>query len=668
MAFKPMLSQIQGGVELRADVDTLKTSYDAAKVITTTSKGEDGGTYNADELLTKIQTDITSLDSKTQQAIKDAVDAVKNKVVKDVVRIQVEATYSAGDREGSYNVQLPEDFDTKVPSANKETPVPVYELDNTAVIDETGNQITINLTDGTLSGYPCEVDEAASAGGTTVYKKRTESFDIKFFPVGTFTLDTLSEDYMLDNQELQLLSYDQAINKIITDLAQDQSLIDKISKLVGEEAVAEQIAEKTAELQSQIDTLNGTVSGHTTSLADIAPYVNKDNGLNANNKKVVNVADGEVSDASVDAVNGKQLYAAKAELNTALEEKNTAMDTRMLVVEGYAKEAGLDAQNKKVINVVDGEIAEGNKEAVNGGQLYTVKTALEAADTAIQESVTTLEENVTTNHEALANRVSAVEAYVKEAGIDANNKKVINVLDGEISESSLEAVNGKQLDAVSKAYQAADTAMKEELQTSINGLNTKVTAIEAYVTEAGLDAGNKKVVNVADATIEADNKDAVNGGQLFAMDTAYKAADISLQGNIDTLSETVESYHTELDDKIDGVDAKVDTNIADIAKLKAATVTIKVPKVHVDSFDMTGEAQTVFTLTAVPNEVKVIANINGIVYEEDADAFTVDRGQKTVTWAFGAGAGGFDLKNDVAEKVIVRYMADEDVVATLTIA
>lgn len=599
MAFKPMLSQIQGGVELRADVDTLKTSYDAAKVITTTSKDEDGGTYNADELLTKIQTDITSLDSKTQEAIKTAVDAIKNKVVKDVVRIQVEATYSAGDGEGSYSVTLPEDFDTKVPSANKETPVPVYELDNTAVIDETGNQITINLTDGTLSGYPCEVDEAASAGGTTVYKKRTESFDIKFFPVGTFTLDTLSEDYMLDNQELQLLSYDQAINKIITNLAQDQSLIDKISALVGEEAVAEQIKEKTDALQNQIDTLNGTVSGHTTSLADIATYVNKDSGLNANSKKVVNVLDGDVSDSSTDAVNGKQLFATKTELTSSIEAKDSAMNTRMVAVEGYVKAEGLDANNKKVINVADGEIAADNKEAINGGQLYTVKTTLEAADTAIQESVTTLEENVTTNHEALAGRVTAVEAYVKETGIDANSKKV---------------------------------------------------------------------VNVADATLEADNKDAVNGGQLFTIDAAYKAADISLQDNIDTLSETVESYHTELDDKIDGVDAKVDTNIADIAKLKAATVTIKVPKVHVDSFDMTGEAQTVFTLTAVPNEVKVMANINGIVYEEDTGAFTVDREQKTVTWAFGAGAGGFDLKNDIAEKVVIRYMVDEDVVATLTIA
>ena len=497
MAFKPMLSQIQGGVELRTDVDTLKTSYDAAKVITTTSKDEGGGTYNADELLTKIQTDITSLDSKTQEAIKTAVDAIKNKVVKDVVRIQVEATYSAGDGEGSYNVQLPEDFDTKVPSANKETPVSVYELDNTAVIDETGNQITINLTDGTLSGYPCEVDEAASAGGTTVYKKRTKSFYIKFFPVGTFTLDTLSEDYMLDNQELQLLSYDQAINKIITNLAQDQSLIDKISALVGEEAVAEQIKEKTDALQNQIDTLNGTVSGHTTSLADIATYVNKDSGLNANSKKVVNVLDGDVSDSSTDAVNGKQLFATKTELTSSIEAKDSAMNTRMVAVEGYVKAEGLDANNKKVINVADGEIAADNKEVINGGQLYTVKTTLEAADTAIQESVTTLEENVTTNHEALAGRVTAVEAYVKETGINANSKKV---------------------------------------------------------------------VNVADATLEADNKDAVNGGQLFTVDAAYKAADISLQGNIDTLSETVESYHTELDDKIDGVDAKVDTNIAKYLK------------------------------------------------------------------------------------------------------
>ena len=34
------------------------------------------------------------------------------------------------------------------------------------------------------------------------------------------------------------------------------------------------------------------------------------------------------------------------------------------------------------------------------------------------------------------------------------------------------------------------------------------------VTKAGIDAGNKKVTNVADGTIGAGSKDAINGGQL----------------------------------------------------------------------------------------------------------------------------------------------------------
>lgn len=62
--YKPMLSQINGGAELRSDVNALQKSYDAAKVITTVSKGE--GNYNADELFKKIQGDITALDSKTE--------------------------------------------------------------------------------------------------------------------------------------------------------------------------------------------------------------------------------------------------------------------------------------------------------------------------------------------------------------------------------------------------------------------------------------------------------------------------------------------------------------------------------------------------------------------------------------------------------------------------
>ena len=114
--YKPMLSQINGGAELRSDVDALQKSYDAAKVITTVSKEEEGN-YNADELFKKIQGDITALDSKTESNL----ESFKNKVVKDIVKVEMTATYEVD----HFTVTLPEEFDSLVPSADKKTPVAI---------------------------------------------------------------------------------------------------------------------------------------------------------------------------------------------------------------------------------------------------------------------------------------------------------------------------------------------------------------------------------------------------------------------------------------------------------------------------------------------------------------------------------------------------------------
>lgn len=43
----------------------------------------------------------------------------------------------------------------------------------------------------------------------------------------------------------------------------------------------------------------------------------------------------------------------------------------------YISEKGINANNQKITNVADGSISEGSKDAVNGGQLYTVKNDLE---------------------------------------------------------------------------------------------------------------------------------------------------------------------------------------------------------------------------------------------------------------------------------------------------
>ena len=57
-------------------------------------------------------------------------------------------------------------------------------------------------------------------------------------------------------------------------------------------------------------------------------------------------------------------------------------------------------------------------------------------------------------------------------------------------------------------------------------------------------------------------------------------------------------------------------------------------------------------------------NVNGIVYEEGMGAFTVDReSENKLTWI----APDFGLKQDVAEKVFVRFVEDKESSIALTL-
>lgn len=385
--YKPMLSQINGGAELRSDVNALQKSYDAAKVITTVSKEE--GNYNADELFKKIQGDITALDSKTESNL----ESFKNKVVKDIVKVEMTATYEVD----HFTVTLPEGFDSLVPSADKGTPVAIYNLDNSAVIGEDGEQLTINLTDMTLSGTPSKIDPEGSAGleeGQIAYKPIQETFKFKCFPVGAFSLFNIPDNYLLDNSEMQLIHYDKALHSIVADLAQDQSLIDKISGLVGEEAVASQINKVKAEL------------------------VQTDEGL-------------------------KQ---------------------RATAIEVYVKEAGLDANSKKVINVADGEIVSEGKDAVNGGQVYTVKTTLEAKDAEIEGKLSAATVKVTLPVEHVQEFTlngEAMTEFVLEA--KPNSYKVTMNVNGIVYEEGMGAFTVDRESENKLTWVAPDFELKQDV-------------------------------------------------------------------------------------------------------------------------------------------------------------------------------------------------------------
>lgn len=253
MAFNlPHLLQINGGAKIRTDVNTLMTSYDAYKVLTSISKGEGLNVYNVDELLELLKTQVDDIvgggeDGLSLPELAEAIATINSKVVKDIVKVTANYTSST--------VVLPENFDTLVPDADAENLYPVYYEDNTPVLDGNGEQLTLNLKTQVFSGIPSVIDPSGKDPNNLTYVPITSDFSFKFFPVGSFTFIDLPANALLDNQELQGIAYTKALDKIVTDLAQDQELIDAIKALVGEKTVQEQITAITNALAERVKAL-----------------------------------------------------------------------------------------------------------------------------------------------------------------------------------------------------------------------------------------------------------------------------------------------------------------------------------------------------------------------------------------------------------------------------
>ena len=245
-------TQIKGGKQLQVNVAALLQSYDAAKVLTTivkTPASADGSVkavnYNVDELLNALKTSLTEITGTSAgegvtnlQTLKDSLDALSGKKIKDIVRVEL----AVADGKAT----IPADLATTVPDLDTSKALPVYTTDNEVLLNDKGEQLTVNLTDGTFNGTPSVIDDAASAkkiDGSFVYKAATVT-SVKVFPQGEWTLKDLPAEALLDNSEMQLIAYKQAINKIVVELAKDSDLIEAVKAQIGTQAVSDQLKEK----------------------------------------------------------------------------------------------------------------------------------------------------------------------------------------------------------------------------------------------------------------------------------------------------------------------------------------------------------------------------------------------------------------------------------------
>ena len=336
-------------------------------------------------------------------------------------------------------------------------------------------------------------------------------------------------------------------------------------------------------------------------------YINKD-GLNANSKPISNVADGV---KSKDAVNKGQLDAVAQEaakhttvkagknvevsegtnaaggkeytvktadnLNvTSVKAGDSTLNTDGLTIAGgpSVKKDGINAGNKKITGVADGNVAPGSTDAVNGGQLAEVKAK---ADSAVQNvvsanptalTVTKAGDTVTLTPNFIAgDLVNPATGEVNTPAADDAGKLVTA---GTVSKALAEthfvvdtkATTGGELDGASQANQKIKSSNKVTLQAGknlkakqTNGTDgaqvefslkdsislTQVTAGtgdnqvvlgkdgvqvggNTYINKDGINAAGKAISNVANGNVAAYSKDAVNGGQLH--DTAKSMADV----------------------------------------------------------------------------------------------------------------------------------------------
>ncbi len=161
--------------------------------------------------------------------------------------------------------------------------------------------------------------------------------------------------------------------------------------------------------------------------------------------------------------------------------------------------------------------------------------------------------------------------------------------------------------------EAADTALGGRLDTA----ETNITTLQGDVAALSGDGENSVATQIASALSQAnaytdaevkelaDGAVKANTAAISAMDTAYKAADTTLQGNIDTLSGTV----SDMDAAYKAADAAIDTKIGTVVEGKTVV-------------EMIADAQTAATFDPTEIEADIKANADAIDAIETSDYAT----------------------------------------------
>ncbi|MEC5210574.1 autotransporter adhesin [Psychrobacter sp. PL15] len=275
-------------------------------------------------------------------------------------------------------------------------------------------------------------------------------------------------------------------------------------------------------------------------------------GLSVNQSKIVDIADGDVTATSQQAVNGRQLFQTNQDVIAAQGTANKGFNI---------KGGSSTADNVQLGDTVNFTNTDGNLVATN-------------SDNGINYD---LADAITVNQVTIGDGTNDTVLTTDGRGLSVNQSKIVDILDGDITSTSQQAINGRQLNrtntnvagnmaalgggATYNPITNAYTAPKYTLNNGNNNANTtdynnvgdalgnldgrmtnNTTAIDnltngttglvrqdsgtGNITVGGTTggtnvnfsgtAGDRVLSGVAAGSVAAGSKDAINGGQLYA--------------------------------------------------------------------------------------------------------------------------------------------------------
>ena len=394
-----------------------------------------------------------------------------------------------------------------------------------------GNKVISNVADGAISA-----DSKQAVNGSQLHTAKTEL---------TNALNTKAEE--LKNDGFSLTAEDkQSVKKKLGESIEVVGADDNVSTKV-EDGKIKVALNKDLKLNS-VTAGDNTFNGDGLNVGGVT--VSKD-GINANDKKITGLANGDVSADSKDAVNGAQMHSMKQDI-----EAKRYKGWSLSVAKG---EGDATVGTKSTIGSED-EVkftADENIKLVKAGNDIKISTTKDVKFDTVTVGNTVIKDNAIAMGDTKMTDKGFEIGSVKitKDGINAGDKVISNVADGDISETSKQAINGSQLykvknDITSNMSNAIDTAKtelinkgfgleaddgntaKEKLGNTISilgkdkNIQTEVKDNKVLIgLSNNIDLGKHGEIKVGDTTI---NNDGVTAGDIKLNKEGLKAGDINI--------------------------------------------------------------------------------------------------------------------------------------------